>query len=91
MKRAIRWLLLAVALLVVALGIVVFWALRTESGLRYVIGKAVAATDGKLAIGSAEGTLAGPLVLHQLRWRDAGVDAQVGRVTLDIAPLALLR
>lgn len=91
MKRAIRWLLLAVALLVVALGIVVFWALRTESGLRYVIDKAIAATDGKLAIESAEGTLAGPLVLHKLRWRDAGVDAQIGRVTLDIAPLALLR
>ncbi len=91
MKRVLKWLLAAVALLVVAFVIALFWALRTESGLRFALDRAVAATGGKLTIESAEGTLAGPLTLRNLRWKDVGVDAQVGRVTLDIAPLALMR
>jgi translocation and assembly module TamB len=89
-KRALKWLLVAVALLVVAIGIVLFWALRTESGLRFALDKALAATDGKLTIESAEGRLAGPLLLRNVRWRDAGVDARIGRINVDIAPLALL-
>lgn len=91
MKRALKWLaiLLGALLLVLVLGL--FWLLRTESGLRFALGQALDATAGKLAIGSSEGRLAGPLVLHDVRWRDAGVDAQIGRLTLDIAPLALLR
>lgn len=91
MKRALKWLLVAVVLLVVVTGIVLAWMLRSEAGLRFALARAIAATDGKLTVESSEGRLAGPLTLHGVRWRDAGVDARIGRVTLDLAPLALLR
>ena len=91
MKRALKWLggLFALVLLVACVGL--FWLLRTESGARFAIARALGATEGKLAIGASQGRLAGPLVLTDVRWRDAGVDAQIGRLEVDIAPLALLR
>lgn len=91
MKRVLKWLLVAVALLVVITGIALVWLLRSEAGLRFALARAIAATDGKLTVESAEGRLAGPLTLHDVRWRDVGTDVRIGRVTLDVAPLALLR
>ena len=91
MKRVLKWLLVAVALLVVITGIALVWLLRSEAGLRFALARAIAATDGKLTVESAEGRLAGPLTLQDVRWRDVGTDVRIGRVTLDIAPLALLR
>ncbi|HJT98073.1 MAG TPA: translocation/assembly module TamB domain-containing protein, partial [Rhodanobacteraceae bacterium] len=45
-----------------------------------------------LAVESSSGTLAGPLTLTNVRYRDpaSGVDAKVGRVLVDIAPWALV-
>lgn len=90
MSRLLKWLLIVAALLVVVVGIASFWLLRTESGLRFALDQALAATNGKLAIQAAEGRLAGPLTLRNVQWRDTGVDARIGSVRLDIAPLALL-
>lgn len=90
MKRVLKWLALLLVVLMLIVAVAAFWLLRTESGLRFALDRALAATGGKLAIGASEGRLAGPLVLRDVRWRDTGVDVQVGRVTLDVAPLALL-
>ncbi|HWU51302.1 MAG TPA: pathogenicity protein, partial [Tahibacter sp.] len=90
MKRALKWLALLLVVLIFVVIVAAFWLLRTESGLHFALDRALAATGGKLAIGTSEGSLSGPLVLHDVRWRDTGVDVQVGRVLLDVAPLALL-
>ena len=90
MKRALKWLALLRVVLMAVVIVAAFWLLRTESGLHFALDRVLAATEGKLAIGSSEGSLSGPLVLHDVRWRDAGVDVQVGRVLLDVAPPALL-
>lgn len=69
-----------------------FWLLRTESGLQFVLARAIGATEGKLAIGTSSGQLSGPVTLDQVRYRDAeaGFDVQVRRVTITHAPLELL-
>ncbi|MBL8299732.1 MAG: translocation/assembly module TamB domain-containing protein [Rhodanobacteraceae bacterium] len=90
MSRLHRNWLVALALLLVLAATALVWALYSEAGLRLVLGRVLASTGGKLTIESAEGRLAGPLVLRKLRWRDTGVDVQIGQVTLDIAPFALL-
>jgi translocation and assembly module TamB len=83
-------LVLAVLLLIV-LGLS-FWLLRTESGLQFVLARAIGATEGKLAIGTSSGHLGGLVTLDQVRYRDAeaGFDVQVRRVTIAHAPLELL-
>ncbi|HEX7769857.1 MAG TPA: pathogenicity protein, partial [Dokdonella sp.] len=90
-----RWLARIAAAFAVLLLLVLglsFWLLRTESGLGFVLARAVGATDGKLEIGASSGRLSGPVTLDAVRYRDpdAGVDVQVRRVTLDHAPLELL-
>lgn len=89
MSRVLKWLLIVAALFVVIVAVALFWLLRTESGLRFALDQALAATNGKLTIEAAEGRLAGPLTLRNVHWRDTGVDARIGSVQLDIAPLAL--
>lgn len=69
-----------------------FWLLRTESGLQFVLARAIGATEGKLAVGASSGRLSGPVTLDQVRYRDAeaGFDVQVRRVTIAYAPFELL-
>lgn len=90
MKRALKWLVALLGVLVLVLAVAMFWLLRTQAGARFALGQVIEATQGKLTIEASEGRLAGPLVLRNVHWRDAGVDARIGMVQLDIAPLALL-
>lgn len=79
------------ALLLVLVGLA-FWLLRTESGLQFVLARAVGATEGKLEVGASSGHLAGPVTLERVRYLDteAGFDVQVRRVEIEYAPLELL-
>jgi len=90
--RLLKWLGVATAVLLVIVGALLFWLLGSESGARFALARAVGATEGKLVVGKSSGRLAGPLTLEDVRWRDAenGVDAKVGRVSVDLAPLELL-
>ena len=54
----------AAALLLVLLAFA-FWLLRTESGLQFVLARAIGATEGKLEIGTSSGHLAGPVTLDK--------------------------
>ena len=86
-KRAAKWFgLMLGALLVVALALVA-WSVNTQAGARSIARIAVDALGGKLALGSVEGTIAGPLTVAELRYRDpeAGIDARLQRIRLDVA------
>ncbi|MEX1826364.1 translocation/assembly module TamB domain-containing protein [Luteibacter sp. CQ10] len=81
---------LGVLLLAVVLG--VWWLVGTASGLRFALARAQGFTDNALTVGTAEGRLAGPLDLGNVRYRDGkGMDVRVARAHLDFAFGALLR
>jgi translocation and assembly module TamB len=88
----LKWLAIVLLVLVLLAGTFLYWMLQTESGARFAIARAVAAMEGKLVIEKSAGTLAGPLTLTNVRYRDpdVGVDAKVGTVLVDLAPMALL-
>ena len=69
------------------------WSLNTQSGARSIARIAVNALGGKLALGTVEGTIAGPLTVADLRYRDpeAGIDARLQRVHVDIVFRELFR
>ncbi|MBK7209572.1 MAG: translocation/assembly module TamB domain-containing protein [Xanthomonadales bacterium] len=88
--RGIGWTLLT---LLVVIGGLLLWALNSESGARFVLARVQSALDDKLVVGHSSGSLSGPLVLDDLRYADAtaGIDARMGRLSLDPALLSLLR
>jgi translocation and assembly module TamB len=90
--RLLRWIAIAAACLIVLFGVVAYWALDTQAGARFVLARVEGALDGKLTVRQADGSLAGPLRLAGVRYRDAqsGIDATIARIDLDIAPWALL-
>jgi len=84
-----RWLkrlgIVLLAFLLVLAGVLA-WALNSEAGAGFVLARAQGVLDGKLSVEHHRGSLAGPLVLEGLRWNDpaSGVDARIGRVSLDL-------
>jgi translocation and assembly module TamB len=89
-KRWLKWIAAAVLVALLALLAALAWLLNTESGARFALARALGATEGKLAIGASSGTLAGPLQLREVQWKDAGVDARIAELTVDIATLDIL-
>lgn len=87
--KFVRWLLGIVALLLLVVVLAALWALRTESGSGFVLARVQATLGDKLAIRKISGTLAGPLILEGVRYHDAGVDAQITRVSFDAELLPL--
>jgi translocation and assembly module TamB len=91
-----RWpVLLAIAvgtlpLAVAALGL---WIVASAPGTRWALQRVQGALGGRLRIASSSGTLAGPLELRDLRYRDAdtGIDLVVQQIRVDLAAAALLR
>lgn len=87
MRRWRRWIFGALALLLPALAV---FLLGTGQGLRTLARLASHAAGGVVTIGSASGTLLGPLELHDLRYDD-GVDAvTIARLWLSWHPGDLL-
>ena len=92
-RRIAKWTALALGVLVIAVASVVTWMLSTTSGTRWTVARVVSVLGDKLAIGSTEGTIAGPLELRNLRYRDPamGVDLRIARVGVDVVMADLLR
>ena len=92
LPRLLKWTGIAFAAVLVLVVALSFWLLRTGSGLQFVLARAIGATDGKLTIGSSSGTLAGPVSIGELRYRDvaAGIDVRARRATIAFVPLELL-
>lgn len=90
-KLLLRLALAFGVLLLIALALSL-WLLRTESGLRFVLARAVGATEGKLSVERASGRLAGPVELSGVRYHDpaAGADVRVGNATVDFRFLELM-
>jgi translocation and assembly module TamB len=92
MKKWLKRIGLALAV-IVALGIAFsLWLQYTQSGARFALARVEGAMDGKLAIADVGGTLSGPLVLTGVRFRDpkTGVDVKIGTVKVQFALSKLL-
>ena len=92
LPRLMKWIVVFFAALIVVTSILLYWLLGTESGARFALARAVAAMEGKLSFERSSGRLAGPLTLVNVRYNDAatGVDAHIGSIVLDLAPMAFL-
>ena len=90
-----KWLIrigAALAVLLVAVMLGVWWLVGSASGLRFALARAQAFTDNALTVEKAEGRLAGPLDIAGLRYRDGkGMDIRVATAHLDFSFGALLR
>ncbi len=64
--------------------------LNSTTALEYAVDVAERATDQRLTVSEREGTLAGPVDLGGIRWRDDGVDVAVERLRMEWHPGRLL-
>ncbi|MEP7097292.1 MAG: translocation/assembly module TamB domain-containing protein, partial [Dokdonella sp.] len=92
MPGVLKWIGIAFLILVLIIGALSIWLLRTESGLHFVLARAIGATNGNLTIEKSSGSVAGPLTVEKLRYRDAsaGVDVTVRHVVIAFSPLELI-
>ncbi len=91
-RRWPRVLALGLLAVIALLGAAGFWLLGTGAGLRFALARAASASGGALQVGQAQGRLAGPLTLRELRYRDAsGLDVRAARARVDLAVWPLLR
>jgi len=66
------------------------WLLTTEAGRDVVLERVEAILPGEIDLGSAEGVLAGPLILRNVRWQGEGLTLAIDRASFDWSPRALL-
>ena len=92
MKKWFKRIGIGLALLLVIVGAVAFWLLRTESGAGFALARAKSALQGKLLVAAARGTLTSPLELMDVRYNDpaAGIDVRVHRLHVEYALFGLL-
>lgn len=91
LKKGLAWTGIVIAVLIVVIIGTIAWVLNTESGTRFAAARASAVLGDKLAIGAIEGSIAGPLRITNLRYRDpaAGIDASVEALELDLVMMDL--
>ncbi len=90
-RRWLHWVLGTIGALLLLVIVAVLWMLNTQSGTRFALSIVGNAMGDKLAIQSTTGTIAGPLSLEGIRFRDpaTGLDVSISRVGLDAALLDL--
>ncbi|HEX6549431.1 MAG TPA: hypothetical protein VF117_02065, partial [Gammaproteobacteria bacterium] len=88
MKRRIVLISIAV-MLVVTVGAVSIM-LHTGLALRWTLGVIQHYSAGALEIGAEDGTLAGPVTLHNVRIKTREFEARIKKVTIDWLPAGLL-
>lgn len=92
LPRLLQWIGIALLVLLLIVGTLSLWLLRTESGLHFALARAIGATNGSLTIAKSTGSVSGPLTLEKLRYRDAstGVDVTVQHAVIVFSPLQLV-
>lgn len=91
--RALRWVGLGILVLVLVAAVALGWLLNTTAGAAWALRQAGNAAAGTLEITEVQGTLAGPLTVRGVRYRDpeGGIAlAEVGEARTDVALRALL-
>jgi len=85
-KKGLAWTGIVIAVLILLIVGMLAWVLNTQAGTRWAAARATAVLGDKLSIGSLDGTIAGPLRLTNLRYRDpgAGIDVGVRELALDM-------
>jgi translocation and assembly module TamB len=85
-NKGLAWTVFGIFVLIVAVVGAVLLILNTQWGTRWAAARATSALGGKLAIESVEGTIAGPLRVTNLRYRDpaAGIDVGVQQLAVDV-------
>jgi translocation and assembly module TamB len=93
LKKWLKRLGVALAILLALIAVLAFWLLETESGARFALARASAALEGKLTIAQSRGALVGPLELRGIAYIDraAGIDVKVKSLDLEYAFASLLR
>ena len=86
LKKTLAWTGIAVAVLLLLVVGAIAWVINTQSGTRFAVERAKAVMGDQLAIGSVDGSIAGPLRITGFRYRDpaAGIDASVAQLELDL-------
>ncbi len=79
LKKTLAWMGIVIAVLILLVVGAIAWVINTQSGTRFAAARATAIMGDRLAIGSVDGTIAGPLRITDLHYRDsaAGIDASV--------------
>ncbi|WP_114240854.1 translocation/assembly module TamB domain-containing protein [Dyella sp. C9] len=91
-RRWLRWSLLGVFVLLVALASFVAWLLTTAGGLRFAVAQTQSLTHGAVSVQSAQGRLLGPLDLTGVRYADGeGLEVKVAQAHLEWRATAALR
>jgi translocation and assembly module TamB len=93
LKKTLAWTGIAIAALILLVVGALVWVLNTQSGTRFAAERAQAILGDKLAIDSVDGSIAGPLRITNLHYRDpaAGIDASLATLEVDLVLSALWR
>ena len=95
-RRVLRWLLRALAVVIIGVAVLLCWVLFTPSGTRFAVRHAMPSVNtlypGAVEVGDTEGTLAGTLVLKDvvITTPEGEVCVRVGRLEAEVTLLALL-
>src|SRR3954468_18637352 len=78
---------MALLALIAVFALLVFWLIESESGARFALERVKSALAGKLSYAQSQGTLASPLQLTDVRYRDpaAGIDVRIQSVKVEYA------
>jgi translocation and assembly module TamB len=89
--RWYSWVGVALLAIVVAIVSAVLWVLNTNAGTRWALDRASGILDNALQVERIDGTLAGPLTLTNLTYRDPkiGVDVYAEHVNIDVVLMKL--
>jgi translocation and assembly module TamB len=93
MKKWLKRIGIALAILFAIVVLLAWWLLGTESGARFAVERAKSSLAGKLALAQLKGALTGPLELHDVAYKDpaSGLDVKVKTLKLDYEFWGLLR
>jgi translocation and assembly module TamB len=86
LKKTLAWIGIVVAVLILLVVGAMAWVINTQSGTRFAAARATALLGDKLALGSIDGSIAGPLRITDFRYRDpaAGIDASVAKLEVEL-------
>lgn len=77
MKKWLKRIAIALAVLLAVIVALAYWLLATESGARFAIERAKTSLAGKLLLAEARGALVSPLELHDVHYRDSASGVEV--------------